>query len=421
MLGIPKLEDGSGEKIVEAVQEFLRKWKMDDLVEFISFDTTAANTGINKGAAYLLEAKLGRSFFFLPCRHHTSELFLMAVFEINFGKSSAPDVLIFDRFARKWKDIDTKNFKNGIVDEVVRSAISNIDIDAHKQFGLSKLQHYHTRLDYKELLELSLIFIGEEVPNFKQFRSPGATSHARFMAKAIYDFKMFMFREAFHMTTKELNGIRSICIFLIRLYVRYWFDCVHAIEAPRRDLQFIKDAIEYFDKKVSGVLLDKFRNHLWYLSEEAIGLAFFDSEVPLETKRKMIQALGSTSIEDEVPSPKRINASVEEMMLFLDKDLSHFVTPKTKASFHRLEIGIDFLESDPSEWNDKDDFLSGLQICKNLSVVSDPAERAVKMITDFNRVLTHDEEDKQYLIQVNEHYRKMYPSHTKLSLMKENY
>lgn len=369
VLGIPRLEHGIGEKIADAVHKLISKWKMEDLVEFVSFDTTSTNTGINKGAAYLLESKLGRSLFFLSCRHHISELLLKAVFALNFGKSSAPDVLIFDRFARKWKDIDVRNFKNGMVDKAIRSTISNNDIEEHKKLCLSKLQSYHTRLDYKELLELSLIFIGEEVPNLKQFRLPGATSHARFMAKAIYDYKMFLFRDEFNMTMKELNGIRSICNFLARLYVRYWFDCTHAIEAPRRDLRFIKDAIEYFDKKVSGVLLDTIRNHLWYLSEEAVGLAFFDSEIPLETKRKMVEALGNADIEDEVPSPKRISATVEEMMLFVDNDLSHFVTPKTKAFFH-LEIGIDFLEVDPSDWNEKEDFLFGLRICKNLSVGS---------------------------------------------------
>lgn len=304
-----------------------------------------------------------------------------------------------------------------MVDKDVRSAISNSDIELHKKFCLSKLQSFHARLDYKELLELSMIFIGEDVPNFKDYRLPGATSHARFMAKAIYDYKMFLFRDQFKLTANELKSIRSICIFLTRLYVRYWYDCVHAIEAPRQDLQFIKDAIGYFDKQVSSTLLEKMRNHLWYLSEEAVGLAFFDSEVPLEIKRKMVQALGNEDVEDEESPPKRLNVTVEEMILFADKDLSHFVTPRTKAFFYRLEIGTDFLEADPSEWNEREDFLSGLQVSKNICVVNDPAERAVKLITDFNRSLTHDEEDKQYLIQVVEKYRKMYPSHTKSSLL----
>lgn len=282
VLGIPKLDEGSGEKIAQAVHEFLRSWKMIDLVEFICFDTTSTNTGIHKGAAYLLEQKLGRELFFLPCRHHISELLLKAVFELNLGKSSAPDVLIFDRFARKWKDFDTNNFQNGISDRKVANSLSSDEIESHKNFCFSKLRSHHDRHDYKELLELSLRFISEEAPTITQFHLPGATSHARFMAKAIYCYKMFMFRDQFTMTARELNGIRSICIFLTRIYVQYWFNCVYAVEAPRRDLELIKDSINFFDKRVSSALLEKFRNHLWYLSEEAIGIAFFDSEIPVE-------------------------------------------------------------------------------------------------------------------------------------------
>ena len=422
VLGIPKLDDGTGEKIAQTIHDFLGTWKMDDLVEFVCFDTTSTNTGIHKGAAYLLEKKLDRDLLFLPCRHHISELLLKAVFELNFGKSSAPDVLMFDRFARKWNGINTKNFKNGMVDEKVRNSMGLDEIELHKEFCLTKLRFYHERMDYKELLELSLIFIGGNVPNFKQFRLPGATSHARFMAKAIYIYKMFLFRDEFKMTSKELDGIRNVCIFLTRVYVRFWFNCTNATEAPRRDLQIIKDSIEYSDKRVSGALLEKLRNHLWYLSEEAAGLAFFDSGVLLETKRKMVQALGNVDIGDEeLASPKRLNSTVEEMITFADKDLSHFVTYKTKRFFLRLEIGMDFLQVDPSEWSARDDYLTGLRICQNLSVVNDAAERAVKLITDFNRALTYDENDKQYLIQVVEHYRQIYPSHTKSSLLSRNY
>lgn len=420
LLGIPKIEDGTGAKMVEGIQNFLGKWKIEDLVEIVCFDTTSSNTGIHRGAAFLLEQKLGRKLLFFPCRHHISELLLKAVFELNFGKTSAPTTVMFDRFAQNWKNIDTKKFKSGITDDKVRSAISNNEIELLKEFCIDKLNSHHDRSDYKELLELTLIFVGEEVPNFKKFRLPGATSHARFMAKAIYVYKIFIFRDQYKLTANELNGIRSICIFLTRIYVQYWFRCTSAIEAPRRDLQLLKHAIEYFHKPVSKVILEKFRNHLWYLSEESVGLAFFDSGISLETKRKMVGALGNIDSEDEneeLEIPKRINATENDIMTFVSKDLSHFISSKTKRFFLRLEIGIEFLRIDPSMWSNREDYAIGIQICQNLSVVNDAAERAVKLITDFNRALTFDEEDKQYLLQVVEHYRRSFPSHTKSLLL----
>lgn len=418
LLGIPKLEAGTGHKMAEAIHEFLCKWKMDTLIEFVCFDTTSTNTGIYNGSAYLIEQILGRELFFIACRHHMCEIFLKAIFELEFGATSGPEVLIFNRFARNWKNINTKNFKTGIEDNVVRSVISPKERESHKQFCLSKLQAYHSRKDYKELLELSLIFIGENVPDFKQFKQPGATSHARFMAKAIYNYKMFLFRDEFTLTARELKSVRNICIFLTKIYVQYWFGCISAIEAPRRDLQFIKDVIKYHDKKSSAVLLDKMLNHLWYLSEEAVGLAFFDSEVSLAIKRKMVRALNRTE-DDELPYLKRLNITIEDLMKFEKKDLSHFVTSKTKRFFIRLNVGLDFLEVDPSLWNDREDYSIGLRTCQHLTVVNDAAERAIKLITDFNRALTCDENDKQFLLQVLEYYRHIFPSHTKTSLMRE--
>jgi hypothetical protein len=45
ILGIPKLENGTGVSQASAVAELLIKWKLPDNVVAISFDTTASNTG----------------------------------------------------------------------------------------------------------------------------------------------------------------------------------------------------------------------------------------------------------------------------------------------------------------------------------------------------------------------------------------
>lgn len=421
LLGIPKLEESRGENISEAIENFLCKWKMSDLVEIVAFDTTSSNTGVDNGAAYLLEKKLGRDLLFLPCRHHISELLIKAVFELNFGKTSAPEVLLFNRFSKNWKNMNINNFKSGILDQEVKKSLTAAEIEIHKNFCLEALKSEYARGDYKELLQLSLLFIGEDVPNFTQLRLPGATIHARFMSKDIYCYKMFLLREQFKMTSLELKGIRNICIFLTRIFVAYWFGCMNAVNAPRQDLQFIQDAIKYFDTKVSDSLLYKIRNHLWYLSEEAVALGFFDENISFELKRKMVKALGNFEDEnEEVVIPKRLIVTFEQVKSFANKDLSDFVTPRTKRFFDRLQIDIGFLHFDPSTWQDREDYCAGKQICLNLTVVNDPAERAVKLITDFNRALTYDEQDKQYLLQVVEHYRQKYPSFSKSSLMNQN-
>lgn len=134
----------------------------------------------------------------------------------------------------------------------------------------------------------------------------------------------------------------------------------------------------------------------------------------------MVAALASeieTEEDNVISLPKKVCVSIEELKEFQSKDLSCFVTHKTKTFFARLEIDTNFLNFDPSNWHERAEYIKGVQILKNINVVNDAAERKVKLITDFNRSLTHSEEDKQYLLHVVENYRKEFPSYTKSSLL----
>lgn len=66
--------------------------------------------------------------------------------------------------------------------------------------------------------------------------------------------------------------------------------------------------------------------------------------------------------------------------------------------------------ADPSTWNEREDFQHAKQIVSKLRVINDCAERAIKLATDFNLTLTHDEEQRQAIFQIIEHHRKQYPA-----------
>ena len=55
LLGIPKLNSGTGGDIATAVVEELKKWGISDRIGGLSFDTTASNTSMNNGACVLIE------------------------------------------------------------------------------------------------------------------------------------------------------------------------------------------------------------------------------------------------------------------------------------------------------------------------------------------------------------------------------
>ena len=89
--------------------------------------------------------------------------------------------------------------------------------DEINAFPSEMLRVSQPRCDYKELLELGLIFTGYmKNPTFK---IPGAMHRARWMAKAIYVLKIYLFRDEFPLVASEKNMIRRLSIFLSSIYI----------------------------------------------------------------------------------------------------------------------------------------------------------------------------------------------------------
>jgi len=69
---------------------------------------------------------------------------------------------------------------------------------------------------------------------------------------------------------------------------------------------------------------------------------------------------------------------------------------------------MNFLDLDLKLRNENDQYKKGKQLVNNLYVVNDIAERGVKLIEDYNTLLTKNEDQKQYLLQVMSEYRQQF-------------
>lgn len=161
-LGAPKLIEFKPENIAGAVYEQIVKWNITDQVVAMGYDTTSSNTGMHAGSCVLLQNKLDRELLELACRHHMYELPLRAVF-----KSNAPKVQIFERFRKTWNDLDHNRYQSGMVDDIIVSALPLDEINDFKSYCTHQLTKLHARGDYRELLLLGLVFLGEKVANFQ--------------------------------------------------------------------------------------------------------------------------------------------------------------------------------------------------------------------------------------------------------------
>lgn len=70
----------------------------------------------------------------------------------------------------------------------------------------------------KEFIELILIYLGEIPSNGIRFYQPDPYHLAKWMAEAIYCFKILMFYDRFKISTKEFNALEDICCSEVKCY-----------------------------------------------------------------------------------------------------------------------------------------------------------------------------------------------------------
>lgn len=408
LLGVPELSAGTGYEVSSAVYDTLEDWLLLDSVQAFVFDTTASNTGRLNGACVLLEHKLGRNILYLACRHHVFEIILQSVFVgSKFAPSSGPDIPLFKRFKNQWKTIDLTQFSIWSMD--VKT--SNVLNDVRQQiliFAHEKLRDDFPRDDYKEFLELIVIFLGDVPPGGIKFRQPGPYHLARWMAKGIYCLKIILFQKQFKLSVGDKKALQTICCFIVKCYAESWFTAPDAVQAPLNDIIFIKKLNSYKkdDKIIAEIALNKFLNHLWYLNEECAAFSLFDDRINVKQKRNMVQKILEEDKEEEKEVQKKFYLKSEEVSNFVNNELpTSLLSAKSMMMFKRFGLSTNFLKIDPSEWNTQNDYIQGQQIIRSLKVVNDTAERGVKLMEEFNEKITKDEDQKQFLLKVSSLYK----------------
>lgn len=411
IIDMPAIPCGTGMEISSAVYDALEDKNILTKTEAFVFDTTSSNTGRFKGACTLLERAIGKEILFLGCRHHIFEIVLAAVFtEANVGVSTGPDIAIFKKFKKQWPVINTENYIPGIshprVIEILGDNVAEV-----LTFANNKINEAFPRNDYKEFLELVIIFLGGSPPRGIKFTKPGALHYARWMAKAIYCLKIVIFRHQFSdITDLEINGLIEVAGFIVSCYSIFWFDSNKADKAALNDIMFLRKLENYkaINQNIADKAISKVLNHLFYLNEECVGFCLFDDRIDDVTKGKLVDkmtlSIDTTENEDE-EIPKKLVIKKENLKTFIFRDnsdiLQDLFSKTTKKVFKRFAIPTDFFNKDPHSWNVLEEYVKGKNIVQNLSVVNDSAERGIKLIQEYHGLITKDEEQKQHLMKVS--------------------
>ena len=279
-----------------SILQTLDEWGLKDRISGLCFDTTASNTGLKGGVCVLIEREQERDLLNLACRHHVAEIVLEKVFGLHDTSSKSPNIELFHHFKEYWPRVDQTSFRTAMDDEEMRSRVAEWREEVI-MFATDQLHQNQPRDDYKELLELTIIFLGGQPPNGVRFRYPGAIHRACWMSRAIYTLKMVIFQEQYPMderpgpsrrqTRSETtwNHLEVVVIFIVQVCAKYWFQAPSSVSAPRNDLHLLKALEDFPSKEISTAATTVFSRHLWYLLETLVGFAFFDDQVTLELSK----------------------------------------------------------------------------------------------------------------------------------------
>ncbi|XP_050547554.1 uncharacterized protein LOC126909176 [Daktulosphaira vitifoliae] len=187
------------------------------------------------------------------------------------------------------------------------------------------------------------------------------------------------------------------------------------------DIGFLKKLYFYKndDKEDAEKAIMKFINHLWYLSEECAAFSIFDKRLSNDTRRKMAEKIMHGTPKKE--SQKKFILKYEDLQHFLSKKLPlDILGNNSKNIFEKFNMSTDFLKDQPDKWKEHEGYIEGKRVVESIKVVNDTVEQGVKLMTDFNEKFTKNEEQKQFVLQVVQDYRKKFPGCSKDTL-KESY
>ena len=168
------------------------------------------------------------------------------------------------------------------------------------------------------------------------------------------------------------------------------------------------------NKGISEATTKKMDRHLWYLSEELVGLSLFDDAVATYIKEEIVVMMKSNSEENKEAPNKRVRVTPDTLFT---KPFALFASINTSLLFKWLNLPDFFLELPVTQWKSNCDYLTAQEVCKSLAVTNDHAGRAISLIQKFSGRLTKDEEQLQYLLQAISQQQKQISQPLKKNLM----
>ncbi|GBN47395.1 hypothetical protein AVEN_41535-1 [Araneus ventricosus] len=234
LIAVPRLDNSTRKEQAQAFWKAILDWNLEDKVQILCCDSTTSNTGSFNGACALLEQNFDREMLFFSCRHRVYELVLKTIFEVKIKKvTTSPDIPLFKKLKDNWKNIDLTKIQ--CYRETMELFRSVPELEDLCDFYRAELKNLMVRDDYRELIELTIVFLGGDAG--KNLKSD---LQVPCMAQAIYSLKLSLFSSQLKLKTKDKEVLLDIFLFIVTIYVQPLLQFILTVKAPYKDLCFLK-------------------------------------------------------------------------------------------------------------------------------------------------------------------------------------
>ena len=158
---------------------------------------------------------------------------------------------------------------------------------------------------------------------------------------------------------------------------------------------------------IADKALKTLSRHLWYLSDLTVPLALYSEKVDRDTKARMFRGEDDESKKLEKPKFPDITEKTELYDLF---------TRNSPEFFTIIGVDDNWLQTPMEEWDKSDAFKSARRIARTAKTANNVAERAVKLATEYSKVLTKDDVSRGWILQGVEDHRRNFPDYNKSNL-----
>lgn len=375
-LSLNSIENGLADTLREELWNCVNKYDLTNCVIGLVCDTENTNTGLRGGTCAKFELRIVKELLHLCCRHHILEIVLKKVCYYLLGPNETPNFNFegADQLKNQWKRLNMNDFRpidNEEFEDLPVLAALKIQAIEHLK---RNAKQQNVRDDYSEMNDVCLKLLGVETN--KKIRVIGASSKARWMAKALLVAKVYLFREQLNLEAHIRDALKRVCVFISIIYAKFWNDATSAVDAPVNDLIFMQqlDVYKIYDNEVAQTAINSFAEHLWYLGGELITLSLFSNQVSSAIKNKMRRRIQSDLSNRDEQSLRFI---MDDNILFEDLSLEDFIQPsRSFFLFKLLEVSPEFLNQDASLWDNIESYVTIKNIvCSTITVINDGAER----------------------------------------------